>query len=76
MTSSWFFLSTLISVRVFIYDVLDRLLLCTFVFYRSLAVVASLSFYGFQLCYLKDKDALDFTFSKRKIVEGIKERKL
>jgi hypothetical protein len=28
-----------------------------------------------KLCYLKDKDALDFTFSARKIVEGVKERK-
>ena len=28
-----------------------------------------------KLCYLKDKDALDFTSSKREIVEGIKERK-
>jgi hypothetical protein len=63
------------SVCVFMYVVLDRLLLCTSVFYRSHTVVASLYFDGLQLCYLKDKDALDFTFSKREIVEGIKERK-
>lgn len=64
-----------ISICVFIYVVPDRLLLFTSVFYLSHTVVASLYFYGFQLCYLKDKDALDFTFSKREIVEGIKERK-